>query len=174
MLGGEGSRFTLQRIMAAGSARSCSTRERDSVPVRLSCSTGGPLEIEEITSGHTVIGYVIRGSSLPEATTFVTPREANLQVGFVVKGSEEDVPRHDHKPLERSIVGTSEVLVIRKGSGEIEFFDTDRRFVSKHRFSAGDVLVMLTGGHGFRFDSNTVLLEIKQGPYPGVDEKERF
>jgi hypothetical protein len=38
----------------------------------------------------------------------------------------------------------------------------------------GDVMVLVAGGHEFRMREDTVLLEIKQGPYPGVAEKERF
>jgi hypothetical protein len=35
-------------------------------------------------------------------------------------------------------------------------------------------MIMVGGGHGFRMTEDTVLLEVKQGPYPGVQEKERF
>lgn len=133
------------------------------------------MDIEEVKAGDTLVGFLIRGSNrLPDRTTFVTPDEANLQVGYVVKLSEEEVPRHDHKPVERRIVGTCEVLVVQRGSGSVDFFDDERAFISSHRFAERDVLVMLGGGHGFRFDADTVLLEVKQGPYPGVDEKERF
>lgn len=133
------------------------------------------MDIEEVRAGDTLIALLIRGSSsLPESTTFATPDQANLQVGFVVKASGEEVPRHDHQPVERRIVGTSEVLVVQRGSGTVDFFDDERLFISNHRFAERDVLVMLGGGHGFRFDTDTVLLEVKQGPYPGVDEKERF
>jgi hypothetical protein len=38
----------------------------------------------------------------------------------------------------------------------------------------GDVVVLLDGGHGFRMLEDTVLLEIKQGPYSGLGEKEQF
>jgi hypothetical protein len=38
----------------------------------------------------------------------------------------------------------------------------------------GDILIAVSGGHGFRVLEDTVLLEIKQGPYPGGAEKARF
>lgn len=136
---------------------------------------GDPTEIEEISSSGTLIAFLVRTSAgLPTETSFVTPDEANLQVGFIVKSLKDEVPRHDHKPVHREIVGTSEVLVVQSGSGTVDFFDEERAFVSNREFSAGDVIVMLAGGHGFRFDADTVLLEVKQGPYPGLDEKERF
>ena len=36
------------------------------------------------------------------------------------------------------------------------------------------MLIAVAGGHGFRVFEDTVLLEVKQGPYPGEAEKERF
>ena len=38
----------------------------------------------------------------------------------------------------------------------------------------GDILLMVDGGHGFRMLEDTVFLEIKQGPYTGIEDKERF
>jgi hypothetical protein len=35
-------------------------------------------------------------------------------------------------------------------------------------------MLMVAGGHGFRMLEDTVILEVKQGPYTGEDEKERF
>jgi hypothetical protein len=33
---------------------------------------------------------------------------------------------------------------------------------------------MVAGGHGYRMLEETVLLEVKQGPYTGVEERELF
>jgi hypothetical protein len=38
----------------------------------------------------------------------------------------------------------------------------------------GDIILLVAGGHGFRCLEDTVLLEIKQGPYTGLVEKEAF
>jgi hypothetical protein len=40
--------------------------------------------------------------------------------------------------------------------------------------SQGDVITLIGGGHGFRMKEDTVLLEIKQGPYGGEQDKARF
>jgi hypothetical protein len=56
----------------------------------------------------------------------------------------------------------------------MDVYDDDQRLVATHELVEGDVMVMVAGGHGFRMLEDTVLLEIKQGPYhPGAD-KERF
>ena len=130
--------------------------------------------VEHITWDGKPMAYIIRAEINPEKTTFVTPPEANLQVGFVVYPTGGEIARHVHLPLERHIVGTPEVLVIKKGRCEIDLYNDDREWVATRELWEGDVILMVGGGHGFRMTEDTVFLEIKQGPYTGLDEKERF
>ena len=64
--------------------------------------------------------------------------------------------------------------MVRKGRCEIDVFDDQKRIVETLQLASGDVMVMVAGGHGFRMLEDTVLLEIKQGPYIGIEEKQRF
>lgn len=120
------------------------------------------------------LAYLISRSMSPTETTFVTPPEFKQQVGFVVYARGGEVRRHLHRPLERNIVGTSEVVVVRSGRCEVDFYDADKTLVATREMSTGDVMLMVGGGHGFRMLEETILLEIKQGPYTGIDEKELF
>jgi hypothetical protein len=95
-------------------------------------------------------------------------------VGFVVHAAGGEVKRHYHVPIERKIDFTPEVLVVRSGRCEMDVFDDDQNLVATHELIEGDVMVMVGGGHGFRFLEDTVLLEVKQGPYYGTDEKKYF
>jgi uncharacterized protein YjlB len=110
----------------------------------------------------------------PDKTTFVTPPEFKQQVGFVVYPAGGEIHRHDHVPLERRLIGTSEVLVVQRGRCEVDIYDDERQLVTTRELRRGDIMLMVGGGHGFRMLEDTVFLEIKQGPYTGVDEKERF
>jgi hypothetical protein len=56
----------------------------------------------------------------------------------------------------------------------MDIYDDDRRLVATRELRKGDIMLMVGGGHGFRMLEDTVLLEVKQGPYTGLDEKERF
>jgi hypothetical protein len=76
--------------------------------------------------------------------------------------------------LERHLVGTSEVIVVRRGRCEIDIYDNDRTLIASRELRPGDIMLMTGGGHGFRMLEDTVLLEVKQGPYTGLDEKEHF
>ena len=130
--------------------------------------------IERILQGTQPLAYIIRGDLLPDKTTFLTPPEFKQQVGFVVYPAGGEIARHVHLPLERHLVGTSEVLVLRSGRCLIDIYGDDRQLVATRELRQGDIMLMVGGGHGFRMLEDTVFLEVKQGPYTGLDEKERF
>jgi len=130
--------------------------------------------IEHVMDGETTLAIIIHAEMSPQRTTFITPDEYKQQVGFVVYPAGGEVARHVHRQLERQIFGTSEVLVVKQGRCEMDVYNDDRECIAIRELKQGDVLIMVAGGHGFRMLEDTVLLEVKQGPYTGVDEKERF
>lgn len=130
--------------------------------------------VEIISWENTPLAYVIRNELQPRETTFLTPPEFKQQVGFVVYPAGGEVARHLHKPLERHLTGTSEVLILRKGRCIMDVYNNDKELVASKELNEGDIMLMVDGGHGFRMLDDTVFLEVKQGPYTGIDEKERF
>lgn len=130
--------------------------------------------IENITWQGVPLAYIIRGKLNPTQTTFLTPPEFKQQVGFIVYPAGGEIQRHMHRPLERHLVGTSEVLIVRRGRCEIDIYNDERELVATRELGQGDIMLMVGGGHGFRMLEDTVFLEVKQGPYTGLDEKERF
>lgn len=129
--------------------------------------------METIEHDGVVLAYLLRAVS-PESTTYWTPNDATLQVGHVVYAAGTQIPRHAHLPVVRSIVGTGEVLLVQRGRCEVDIYDDAREVVTSRELSAGDILIAVAGGHGFRVLEDLVLLEVKQGPYAGGADKERF
>ncbi len=129
---------------------------------------------EQVTWNGKALAYIIRAEMSPEKTTFLTPPDFNLQVGFVVYPAGGEIARHVHCPIERQIKGTAELLIVKKGRCLIDIYNNEQELVVTRELRTGDVILMVDGGHGFRMLEDTVLLEIKQGPYTGLDEKERF
>ena len=132
------------------------------------------MNLETIAADGAVLAYVARGGAQPHETRFLTPNDCSLQVGHVVYPAGGVVARHMHLPIERHLVGTTEVLVVQSGRCEVDVYDGARAVVATLELQSGDILIAVGGGHGFRMQEDTVLLEIKQGPYPGTADKERF
>src|SRR5262245_41031082 len=130
--------------------------------------------VEHILWNGQPLAFIIRAEMQPRETTFLTPPEFKQQVGFVVYPTGGEIQRHVHRPLERHLIGTSEVLIIRQGRCKIDIYNNQRELVATRELWQGDIMLMVDGGHGFRMLEDTVFLEVKQGPYTGIDEKERF
>jgi hypothetical protein len=135
--------------------------------------TGEPIEWIRDQQGQP-LALIVRASVQPEQTWFMTPSEFKQQVGFVVYPEGGEIKRHVHLPLERHLIGTAEVLVLRKGRCLMDVYDDNRELVVTRELRVGDVMLMVGGGHGFRMLEDTVFLEVKQGPYTGLQEKELF
>jgi quercetin dioxygenase-like cupin family protein len=130
--------------------------------------------IEKVAEGDVLLAWVIRAGPLPEQTEFLTPEDFNQQVGFIVYARGTEIPRHFHLPVERRVIGTTEVIFVRRGRCDAEIYGETRKLVATVSLAEGDIIIMLRGGHGFRVHEDTVLIEVKQGPYSGSADKERF
>ena len=138
-------------------------------------STATLTVIEQITDATgKVLAVIARAEYTPEATSFVTPDTFTQQLGFIVYPAGEQVASHLHLPIERHLSGTSEAIIVRSGRAILSIYNDDRLCVYKSSMEQGDIVVLVAGGHGFEMLEDTVLMEIKQGPYTGLKEKERF
>ncbi len=132
------------------------------------------LGVEIIAYEEKTLCILILARPLPTTTTFYTPSDFNLQVGKVVYGAGTEIPRHNHRPVTRTVSGTSEVIFVQKGRTILDVYDDAKQLVASRPMEEGDVVALVAGGHGFRQLEDTVLIEVKQGPYSGVQEKDRF
>ena len=130
--------------------------------------------VEFIKDGDQILSLIIRASVAPEKTSFITPDEFYQQAGFVVYGQGGEIKSHTHLPIERHLVGTPETLFVRKGKLLASIYNANHEFKGEFVLNTGDVMMLVNGGHGFQVLEDTILLEIKQGPYTGLVEKEHF
>jgi hypothetical protein len=130
--------------------------------------------LERIVDGETTLAYVIRGDATSHRTQFFTSDDSNFQAGFVLYPAGGRVAAHVHLPVVRRLVGTSELIIVRSGRCVVDIYTDDRRLVASLDMLPNDAVLSVGGGHGFRMSEDTVLLEVKQGPYGGLAEKQRF
>ena len=130
--------------------------------------------IEIISDGETPLAYIVRSNWMPERTEFLTPDHFGQQMGMIVYGAGTQIQPHLHLPVVREVHGTTECIVVRRGSCDIDIYDQSKQLVTSRALKTGDIVLLLDGGHGFRMHEDTVLFEVKQGPYMGMADKERF
>ncbi len=86
----------------------------------------------------------------------------------------EFIPPHYHNINERSVQLTQEVLVIRKGRLRVDFYSPEQSYIGSEELGAGDVLMLAAGGDAFKMIEPVEMIEIKQGPYAGLNDKTIF
>jgi mannose-6-phosphate isomerase-like protein (cupin superfamily) len=105
---------------------------------------------------------------------FFTPNEYSQQVASMSYPSGKVIPAHTHNPVRREVFYTQEALFIRKGKLRVDFYSQEQKYRTSRVLSAGDVILLIRGGHGFEVLQDLNMVEVKQGPYAGDADKTRF
>ena len=86
----------------------------------------------------------------------------------------KQIQPHIHKRVKRQVNYTQETLFIRKGRLQIDFYSENQEFLESRVLEAGDVILLINGGHGFKVLEDLEMFEVKQGPYAGDEDKVKF
>lgn len=120
------------------------------------------------------LGLIVRSTFSAERIDFLTPDTFGQQVAYMNRPRGEIIQAHIHEPISRQLIGTQEVLYVRSGRIRVDFYESDRTYVSSAVLLPGDLMLLNTGGHGFEVLEDTDMIEIKQGPYAEGRDKTRF
>lgn len=130
--------------------------------------------IEHIHYNKSLLAIIIYHTYYKEGTTFLTETTFPQQIAFIAKKTGDCIIPHTHNTVKREIRETQETLFIRKGKIKVHFFTSARRHVASRVLQKGDTVFLASGGHGFEVIEDTEMIEVKQGPYTGDDDKTRF
>tara|TARA_B100000963_G_C22230309_1_gene495516 strand:+ start:79 stop:513 length:435 start_codon:yes stop_codon:yes gene_type:complete len=130
--------------------------------------------IFEIYNYDILLSLIIKKEYSSEGISFFTDQNMSQQLGYMNRPSGYEIQPHIHLPVHREVTYTQEVLFIKKGKVKINFYDKDKNFIGEFVVSTGDCVFLADGGHGFEFLEKSEIIEVKQGPYSGENDKERF
>lgn len=114
---------------------------------------------------------VIRSGAKVDGIKFFSPSDYSQQLGLMTRPAGHIVPAHIHNEVERRIVQTQEVLLIRKGVCLVTLFNDLLVIEAQITLTEGDVILLANGGHEIEMLSECEILEVKQGPYAGENDK---
>lgn len=130
--------------------------------------------IENLTHNGTHLAIIIRGEHRQKGIEFFTKDEDSLQIGYMNREKDYVIQPHVHNPVERTITYTHEVLYIKSGIVRIDFYTSEKQYIRSTKVYEGDVVLLTDGGHGFKMLEDAEIIEVKQGPYVGNLDKQRF
>lgn len=132
-------------------------------------------KVVEIKEGDLVLArHIPADEAWQDGLSFYSENDDFIQVGIWGYGAGKELKAHIHNKVKREVLWTQEVLFVRKGRLRANIFNTTEKKVAELEVSAGDIIILLRGGHGYNIlEDGTQVLEIKNGPYVGPDMDRR-
>ena len=130
--------------------------------------------IETIACHGQVVAILVRANFRGSGIQFFTPDNFSQQLAYMNRATGYVIPPHVHNAQRREVQLTNEVLFIKSGRVRVDLYDSDKVYAESRVLEAGDVILLVSGGHGFEMLEDTEMIEVKQGPYTGDSDKTRF
>lgn len=103
---------------------------------------------------------------------FFTEPKDGMQLAYMLRPKGYIVPAHKHCSILRTDIGpTQEVLIVKSGRVSVTLYTSDGQWAHGVALGAGDLILLLRGGHRVEFLEESELYECKSGPYLGTQEK---
>ena len=131
-------------------------------------------EMQLVKKKEKILAMIIKNSYTCEGVNFITPNEYSQQVAYMHHPAGKVIDAHVHNLVYRNVVMTQEVLFIKKGKLRVDFYDDYEDYLESVVLESGDVILLVSGGHGFTVLEEVEMIEVKQGPYSGDADKKRF
>ena len=130
--------------------------------------------IETLKVGDQLLAVIVSRDFDKPGIHFFTPNDLSQQLAYMRHPAGKVIDPHVHNPVSRNVQYTQEVLFIKRGRLRVDFYDNDQRYIESRVLQGGDVILLATGGHGFEVLEEIEMIEVKQGPYFGDQDKTRF
>jgi mannose-6-phosphate isomerase-like protein (cupin superfamily) len=130
--------------------------------------------IQRIEHNNQLLAIIIPNDFNEQGIHFFTPNDLSQQLAYMKHPQGKVIAPHVHNPVPREVHYTQEVLFLKRGKLRVDFYDNDQNYLQSMILTAGDVILLATGGHGFEVLEEIEMIEVKQGPYAGEADKTRF
>ena len=130
--------------------------------------------VETVSAGGQTLALIVRAAISRPGISFFTPNDFSQQLAYMEHPAGKAIVPHLHKPVQRAVTKTLEVLFLRKGRLRVDFYTDDSAYAESRVLGPGDVILLVAGGHGFEVLEPIEMFEVKQGPYAGDEDKTRI
>lgn len=131
-------------------------------------------DVEKIEYNSQLLAIIVYASFRKAGISFFTPGELSQQLAYMRHPPGKKIEAHLHNPVPRTVQFTHEALFVKSGKLRVDFYSEDKTYLESRILGGGDVIMLVSGGHGFDILEETEMLEVKQGPYAEDRDKTRF
>ena len=131
--------------------------------------------IEKINYKKKMLALIVRGRYRnKKGITFFTPNESTQQFGYMKHKKKYVIKPHLHKKRLTKILYTTEVILLLKGTLRVDFYTAKKKYLFSKILKEKDIIMLVSGGHGFKILKDVEMIEIKQGPFNLIKDKIKF
>lgn len=130
--------------------------------------------VELIKDDSETVGIIVSHEYTKPGIEFFTPGDFSQQLAYMKRPAGYEIAPHVHNVVRREVFYTQETLFIRRGRVRIDFYNKNKGLICARVVTTGDVVLLVTGGHGFHMIEESEIIEVKQGPYAGDEDKVHF
>ena len=130
--------------------------------------------IEYIKFEELILGIIIYHNYKNSGIHFFTGENDSQQLGYMNRPKDYIIIPHRHNLVKRNVHLTQEVLFVKYGIIRVDFYTNEQVYFTSRVLKMGDVILLSDGGHGFKMLEDSEIIEVKQGPYCGEQDKVRF
>tara|TARA_B100000965_G_scaffold180687_1_gene150780 strand:- start:58 stop:480 length:423 start_codon:yes stop_codon:yes gene_type:complete len=131
------------------------------------------MKLKEIFFEDKLYAFVCSLNDSKEGLEFLSDDSDFIQLGtWNYKKNFSTVP-HYHLEHDKPSNLTQEVVLVHKGSVKCRLYTKDGNLVDEVDINEGELIVQIYGVHEYIMNEDSIVLEIKNGPYygPEVDRK---
>ena len=131
--------------------------------------------IEQIKYKKKLYALIVRKNfRKKKGISFFTPKNLNLQFGYMKHQKNFFIKPHLHKKRLSKVFYTSEVIHLLKGKLRVDFYSEKKKYLFSKIIKANDIITLIQGSHGFKTIEPVEMLEVKQGPFHANHDKIKF
>ena len=130
--------------------------------------------METIIHNNNTLAIIVSNDFQKEGVHFFTENNLSQQLAYMNHPAGKIIEPHVHNLVTREVHYTQEILFIKEGKLRVDFYTDEQVYLKSRILKKGDVILLITGGHGFEVIEDLEMFEVKQGPYVGEQDKTRF
>jgi mannose-6-phosphate isomerase-like protein (cupin superfamily) len=130
--------------------------------------------LEKVYKDNLLLAILIKNDYTIDGIQFFTNDNDSQQLGYMNRPEGYEIKPHRHNLVQREVHLTQEVLFIKSGKVRVDFYSNEQVYLESRILYKGDVILLSDGGHGFKMLEPSEIIEVKQGPYCGEQDKVRF
>ena len=131
------------------------------------------MKIKEITFENQLYAFVCSLNDVNKGLAFLSDDSDFIQLGTWNYEKNFSTVPHYHLEHDKPSNLTQEVVLVHKGSVKCRLFTKEGNYVDEVDINEGELIVQIYGVHEYIMNEDSIVLEIKNGPYygPEIDRK---